>query len=324
MSDLTNKIINLIKEGHTANEISKELNLSNKQIFNILNTIKSKGINYKRKYYSNGEIMYLENNTFDSINREKTLITDINETKVTFMGISDTHIGSVYERIDLLNKVYEYCVLNNIHLVINCGDLIDGITFGAEKKYNEPMKQIDYFLKVYPFDKSILTFALLGNHDADTYINFGINFEDVINSYRHDIVSLGYQDGALIIKNDKIFFNHPIDNTILKNYTKINSEYIGKKLVFAGHSHYMSLKEMNDRDRLVIPALWTTKTNPYTVLKIVIKFDPYGNITNCEYEQLLLPDFAHLSTSNIRLVEGKKLYKRLIENEENYETRFNR
>ena len=53
---------------------------------------------------------------------------------MNFILISDLHFGSKFERVDLMNIVYDYAIKNNINLIVIGGDLIDG-TFGREKKY---------------------------------------------------------------------------------------------------------------------------------------------------------------------------------------------
>ena len=43
--------------------------------------------------------------------------------------------------------------------------MVDG-TFGKRrKKYYNSFEQIDYLTKIYPFDKNILNFVCLGDHD---------------------------------------------------------------------------------------------------------------------------------------------------------------
>ena len=58
MTEQTIKLIELINEGKTCNEICHILNISNKQLFNNLTILQNKGFHYNRKYYSNGAIVY--------------------------------------------------------------------------------------------------------------------------------------------------------------------------------------------------------------------------------------------------------------------------
>ena len=51
MTEINQRLLKLITEDKTLNEISNELNLSNKQIMNRLRTIENNGYNLNRNYY---------------------------------------------------------------------------------------------------------------------------------------------------------------------------------------------------------------------------------------------------------------------------------
>ena len=116
------------------------------------------------------------------------IITKEQDNKFTALVISDIHLGGGFERLDLLDKIYDYCVKNGIHIIINCGDLIDGTFSLTEKKISSTLEQVDYLLKKYPFDKSILNFALLGDHDYSVLHETGQDLMITLSSYRQDIV----------------------------------------------------------------------------------------------------------------------------------------
>lgn len=58
MSEQTKKLMELINEGKTCNEICAILKISNKQLYNNLTNLRNKGLIYRRKYYQNGVIVY--------------------------------------------------------------------------------------------------------------------------------------------------------------------------------------------------------------------------------------------------------------------------
>ncbi len=315
MSDLIKRILELTSEGKTINEIAATLNLTNKQLFNIFNTIKSKGLEFKKTYYSNGEIKY---NLIKKIldNNDKTLITSPNERHIKMLLKSDCHIGSVYERIDLISKCYDYCVKNNIHVILDCGDFIDGIVGGNKKIHDNAMDQIDYFLKKYPFDKDIITFGILGNHDLNTLLYDGINFENIIESYRHDIVSLGYEKGSLNIKNDKIFLSHPIANFEPVN---IEDNYIGKKLILEGHSHHSSIVDIEQHLKVKVPSLVTFETKDYpSFMTITLNFEQYGYIGSINLEHFIFINDNIIKVNDIfvNLINQKIIIPIKAKNEE--------
>lgn len=128
MSETTLKLLELIKEGKKLNEICTELNKTPKQIFNHLTLLKNKGYLFNRKYYYfGGEISYIPqvDYLYSNVKPETYLTTSQNCNRVKAVVISDTHIGSKYERLDLLNEIYNYCTKNGIYTIFYCGDIID-------------------------------------------------------------------------------------------------------------------------------------------------------------------------------------------------------
>lgn len=208
MNDTTMKLLNLINEGKTVNEISEILKLSNKAIFCRLNMLRNAGYNFKRLYYSDGNIVYSNGADmawYNEKNNGVNLITKDN--KIDAIVISDIHFGSKYEIEGIMDRIYNYCINNNIHIIFFGGDLVDG-TFGKNTKIDNIDEQLAYIMKKYPFDKSIINFGVLGDHD---YSIFEANSRDIsllFSNYRHDIVPLGYYIGKLNIGNDILTFYH--------------------------------------------------------------------------------------------------------------------
>ena len=113
MSDVNSKILELVKKNYSANEISEVLNLTNKQLFCRLNQLKNKGYNICKKYYASGEIEYFLNKSGynnDSVNRRSIFIPKKYKFLKTIV-ISDLHLSSIYENLDVLDKIYNYCLI---------------------------------------------------------------------------------------------------------------------------------------------------------------------------------------------------------------------
>ncbi len=58
MSDLTIQLLNLIIEGKNLNEICETLHIPHKKIFSYLTMIKNSGYEFRRSYYTNGDLIY--------------------------------------------------------------------------------------------------------------------------------------------------------------------------------------------------------------------------------------------------------------------------
>lgn len=232
MTKIEVQLINLINENKSINEICEILNFSRNQVYKRLLNLKNNGYTIKNMYYYNGDIkyklihghLYFEENT-TSIEMKK------NENIFRAIVISDLHIGCDKQRLDLLDQVYNYCIKNNINIILNAGDLVDG-WFGQNKKINKDIEhQLHYLLKKYPFDKNILNFICLGNHDSNSYQKFGINLKTLLTNYRHDLISFASGIGHINVKNDDIVICHPLNH----NKSKFNE--INDSIIFKGHHH---------------------------------------------------------------------------------------
>lgn len=248
MNETTKKLLELISQGKTVNQISDTMGISHKRLFNYLTMIRNKGFNFDRKYYDTGDIVYVPKKTIVPKKYQGTnIITDRRGTSYTAMVISDLHYGSGFEIEKIMDKIYDYCVKNGIHNIICCGDLIDGTFSKVQQRICDPYDQTEYFLKNYPFDKSILTFTVLGDHDYSVLLETGQDFSQVLDNYRHDIVSLGYGVGFLNIKKSVITVKHYI--------SKIEVPQIKNGLVLKGHSHSSKFNCFSSCSNVEVPSL---------------------------------------------------------------------
>ena len=255
MTDKELKLIDLIKHGKTLNEISRELYLSDyNDIYDLFKNLRLKGFELEKVYYYTGDIKYkLVYDNSQTLENKASLITKNSDQTLTFMLISDIHFGSIYDEVKYLDLMYEYCISNNIHIIINAGDLIDGLTFGKEKRLNSFEKQIDLLLQKYPFDKNIINFVCLGNHDLDLLQTTGQDLKTILNNERHDLVTLGYGMGFINVKNEKIYVKH-----IIKDY-KVD-RIPNQNLILSGHSH-KSYVIFDDNCLIHIPTLSNMQTD---------------------------------------------------------------
>jgi len=246
MKEINNELLRLIKEKKTINQISQELNLTNREVHGELTFLKKYATAFSSKYYYDGNLIYVLNqNKQDKI----SIITKPTDTEFIAICISDLHIGSELERLDLLDKVYEYCVKEGINIIINGGDLIDGFIGRCKKKHENHEKQIEYFIKNYPFDENILNFACLGNHDFTALYKSNIDFQEILKDTRPDIIPLGYGKGTINIKRDQIIVQHPLA------FEKNTDFKIKNKLVLRGHQHQMKFLRTKNNAIIYLPTL---------------------------------------------------------------------
>lgn len=114
------KTMELIRQGKNNKEICNILKIDLRDLKNILISLKNKGVLYNKKYTLEGNTLYIPNKDLDG---DTSKDIDILMSKNSFKSIliSDLHLGTREERLDLLNLVYEYASKEGIHLIINGG-----------------------------------------------------------------------------------------------------------------------------------------------------------------------------------------------------------
>ena len=131
------KLINLLYKRETCNTIAGRLGISNKQLYNKILALSNKGFNLSRKYFSNGQIVYKVPEVYDDSlqlsSSTNTIYSLQEERDIKMLLISDLHFGNELERIDLVDRAFEYCVKNGIHIILCTGDMIDCLPSKSKK-----------------------------------------------------------------------------------------------------------------------------------------------------------------------------------------------
>jgi len=169
--------------------------------------------------------------------------------------IADTHIGSKYERLDVLNDIYDRYEAAGVETVYHGGNWIDG-----EKNFNKydiyvygVDAQIDNFIEKYPRKPNIKTFIVSGDDHEGWYVqrehvNVGKLMEmKAREAGRDDLFDLGYQEANITYKQEggigKIRVIHPGGGSSYahsyKSQKYVESLQGGEKpsIVLVGHYH---------------------------------------------------------------------------------------
>lgn len=312
----------MLKEEKSSFEICQELNLSRKELYEELLKLKNMGILTSRKYYSDGTIKYKniseisEFNKYNTmnVNKSETIITDKEENVLKLLVISDLHFGNKLDRLDLIDKAYNYCVKNSINIILCCGDLIDGPFTRGEQHITDLYKQLEYFIEKYPFDKNILTFAVGGNHDYSVLEKDSLNIVELCNNYRHDVIIGGYSNTLVNLKNDKILLHHNI-----QNMNKQITFFRAAKIIFQGHFHKFSFERNNDKVYICVPTLSNIMQTCPSALEMILYFTN-GSINNISLKNISFDkSYSILSQTNINglgackrnKIANVELYKKL-------------
>lgn len=317
-------ILNLINEGYSLQDISNNLNISYSNLSKYLQQLRIKGFTFNEKYYSSGDILYIPNQELSPNPLEATPIyTEPENNELTIIAISDLHLGNKLENPRALETIYNYCISNNIHIIINAGDVIDALSFGVPdlKKHHNYYDLIEKSLHKYPQDSSITNFATLGNHDIDALLHSGQNLSVYLKNYRPDIIPIGIGVGELLLKNSRILIKHP-----LKNGTEPqHKDYQDYSFILRGHRHQTSLIN-SGVPQIFIPSLSNLKFHgnelPPEALQINIKFNN-GHINLINITQLIIKNKIYpVNHLQLDLKEGKHHQETEIKYEETYKKRL--
>lgn len=246
------KIITLLKKGDfkTISELSDHCDTGIGKIKTIVGELKSEGFNIKIKDDSVS--------IPKSIAKSDRLILNVNKMSTNthrFGALGDSHLCSRYERLDVLNALYDEYERQKIKVVYNTGNWIDGeARFNTHDIHVHGMDhQIDYFLKNYPQRKGITTYLITGDDHEGWYSQrFGVNVGEIMQMRaermgRHDLKFIGHMEADIIIKAPKgetmIRVLHPGGGSAYAlSYTvqKIVESYTGNEkpdVLLVGHYH---------------------------------------------------------------------------------------
>ena len=303
--DLTFTLIELLKSNISTKEICDILKIDEITLYKLLLEIKNKGVSFLRKYNVSGDISYQKIKTIkeikESSNRKntKTIYIPKNTNTIKTLAISDLHIGNEAERLDLLDRAFNYCIKNNIHIIFCGGDLIDGAYSSGNQKISNIYKQAEYFIANYPHDKSIITFAVGGDHDHSALYRYGIDIAEMCNNYRHDIVIGGFNNTIINMKKDKIQLYHYLKAGMLLN--------VNPSLIFHGHFHNFQLNMQQDRLNIVLPSLSDITDTYPQALEVTLNFkDEFIESTDIKQIVFNQKDIILSNTHSI-LPENRKI-----------------
>ena len=202
--ELINKLKYLINKKKDFTIICQELGLKDYEVIGLVEIMKQDG---QLIDYVNGQIVKLKkpiknNDVYEVKN-------DLEHLKLLL--ISDTHLCSKYDRLDILRYLYDKAEDLGVKHVLHSGDFTDGRSNRPEHVYElketSYQGQIDYCVEKYPAFSG-KTYAIQGNHDNWWYKSNGSEIMKPISKERDDIIYLGSDVADMKIGNLKIRLFH--------------------------------------------------------------------------------------------------------------------
>ena len=269
MNDRDLLLLKLINESKTCNEICKIMRINYSQLYKKIFKLQYEGYEFIKNVYSDGNIKYSLAKNIKNLKRlarnENEIKTSKDENDIKILVISDLHLGNTYERIDMLDEAYNHCIKEGIHIIFCCGDLIDGTYSQTKQHITNCEEQIEYFSQKYPYDKSIATIAVAGDHDASCLNKYNLCMIELLKKLRNDIIIGGYNSSKVIIKNDFITLNHFIEGETGSGPASIR---------LFGHYHiYKSKFTKNNCLQVLVPTLSDLTDTFPSALELNIHFE---------------------------------------------------
>ena len=167
-------------------QVIKDLDLKEYEIYGLVALLKQQGYLFD---IIDGKIVKVkpikENDVYKVPNTSEHL---------KLLLISDTHLASKYDRVDILRYLYAKAEDKGVDYVLHSGDLTEGVSGRPQQQYElkeaSYTGQRDYAISKYP-KSSVPTYMIAGNHDFWWIQKCGADIVKDICNNRSDLTYLG-------------------------------------------------------------------------------------------------------------------------------------
>lgn len=191
------------KKNLSVDELANRFDVSPKKINEAIEELKKE---HKKFHIKDGNVELQR--TLQSGGRTKLDDYHFNGEWIKFGFITDNHLGSRYERLDVLNTAFDVFEQEGIKNVYHAGNMIDG-----EARFNKfdlhkygIENQVNYFVDVWPRKKGIKTYFITGDDHEGWYtqregIDVGLMIQGhALNKGRDDLIYVGHMEHDVVVK----------------------------------------------------------------------------------------------------------------------------
>ena len=192
-----------LKKQPSVEKVMEDLKLKEYEVVGLVEMLKKQGYLFEIIDGKITKIKPIKNNDVYEIPN--------NLEHLKLLMISDTHLASKYDRVDILRYLYAKAEDKGINYVLHSGDLTEGVSNRPEQVYS--LKEVsytgqrDYTIDKYP-KSNIPTYVIAGNHDLWWIKKCGADIVRDICSKREDLHYLGSDCEDLKIGRLKIRLYH--------------------------------------------------------------------------------------------------------------------
>jgi predicted phosphodiesterase/biotin operon repressor len=268
------------REARTLSDIAERLKCSRGSVLDAIDALISEGVNVQQwgdAYQVSRQPAPLEPSALHKLTSDA-------RGRYRFGVISDTHLGSKYARLDVMDSLYDWFAAEKIRLVYHAGNWIDGEKPGINKFDLIPeahglQAQLDYMVKRYPQRAGMQTHYVAGDDHEGWYAQReGVDPGKLLQmtaegAGRKDLKYLGYMESFVTLEHRqtgetaKLLVCHPGGGSAYAvSYApqKIAESWQpGEKPGVAIFGHYHKLEYLVTRGVHSIQAGCTKETDPW-------------------------------------------------------------
>lgn len=298
MTELQLKLLEYIRRGETTEKVCSDLKISEKQLYYYLSLLKNLGVLYEVEYGCDGKrFLNFANGSLITNMCPQLTINNNNLKVIKTLAISDLHLGDHQSCFSKLDALFDYAVRNGIHIILIFGDVLNG-EYAKNCEFLNNDEQVKYFIENFPYDKSINTIGIIGNHEKDSFINQNhIDPTCSINLKRPDVHLVNRVFANLQIKDRQSKTN--ISTNIRMSHSS-GSSGDNVQIHIQGHHHRYSVFDCDDSKLTIhVPAFYSSSITSCNarVLKYpeFLEIDFYINRRDMSIPKLDINHFAFIS-----------------------------
>ena len=188
MNELIEKLTKYLslKKKPYVKQVIKDLGLQEYELYGLIEMLKKEGYLFD---IIDGRIVKIK-----PVKDNDVYKIPSNLEHLKLLLISDTHLGSKYDRLDILRYLYSEAEDRGVNYVLHSGDLTEGRSNRDDQIYSlreaSYTGQRDYVIDKYP-KSSVPTFLISGNHDLWWVKKAGADIVKDICDKREDLTYLG-------------------------------------------------------------------------------------------------------------------------------------
>lgn len=195
-------------------QVMKDLDLKEYEVYGLVEVLKREGYLYD---IIDGKIAKVK-----PLKEKGIYELPNNLDHIKLLMLSDTHLASIYDRVDILRYLYREAEDRGVNYILHSGDLTEGRSNRDDQIYSlkeaSYTGQRDYVVEKYP-ESEIPTYFIAGNHDLWWIKRCGADICQDIANHREDMIYLGSDCEDLKIGKLRVRLFHGTNgNSYAKSY----------------------------------------------------------------------------------------------------------